>query len=97
MKSLTTTVEIDCPDDAVLIERYALMLREVRALAGAASLESLIDTCELAVLEQGREVSRVTLEHLIQTRLADAEKKGACVDAGAARPRRTAVRASVRS
>jgi hypothetical protein len=97
MKPLTTTVEIVCPDDATLIERYALMLREVRALAGAASLESLIDTCELAVLEQGREVNRATLEHLVQTRLADAEKKGTCVAAPAVGPRRIAVRANGRS
>jgi len=90
MAPLTTTVEISCAEDAALVERYALMLRETRALAATAPLAELIDACELSVLEKGREVNRATLEDLVQRRLADAEKKGDCGGAAVGRPKRTA-------
>ena len=97
MAPLTTTVEITCAEDATLVERYALMLREARALAATTPLAELIDACELSVLEQGREVNRATLQELVQRRLADAEKKGACGGAVVGRPRRTAGRGGARS
>lgn len=76
MNPMTATVEITCPEDAALIERYALMLRESRALAATTPLAELIDVCEMSVIEKGREVNRATLEDLVQQRLRDVEKKG---------------------
>ena len=96
MNVLTATVEITCDEDATLIERYALMLRESRALAATTALSELIDVCEKTVIEKGREVNRATLEELVQQRLYDAEKKGVCGGAGVASRKRIVGRGSVR-
>ena len=82
MSQLTATVEISHPSDVALIERYAMMLGEMRALAEGTSMDKLIDVCELSIIEKGREVSRSSLEQIVQERIAAAEKKGACVCAG---------------
>jgi hypothetical protein len=93
---MTTTIEITCPEDAALIERYALMLRESRALAATTPLSELIDVCEMSVIEKGREVNRATLEELVQQRLRDVEKKGSCVAVAAGKRKRIVVRGSER-
>ena len=76
MSQLTATVEIGHPSEVALLERYALMLREVRALAEATSMDQLIDVCEMSIIEKGREVSRSSLEEMVQERIDAVEKKG---------------------
>ena len=97
MSPLTATVEIGHPSDVALLERYALMLRETRALAEGTPMDELIDVCESSIIEKGREVSRSSLEQIVQERIGAAEKKGACVDAVAVRRKRAVGRGAGRS
>ena len=97
MSQLTATVEIGHPSEVALLERYALMLREVRALAEATSMDQLIDVCEMSIIEKGREVSRSSLEEMVQERIDAVEKKRSCDGADVACRKRVVVRGVGRS
>lgn len=76
MSKLIATIEIGHPSDVQLLEQYALVLREMRALAGEVPLERLLSACETQMVNQGRDANRAALEQVVQERLDDAEKKG---------------------
>jgi hypothetical protein len=75
MSRTTVTLEIDASDEALLRD-YAEFLGELRGLAAAAPDGAVLDVCEEAVIERGREQHRRVLERLVQARLDAAEKKG---------------------
>ena len=75
MSRKTITLEIDSEDED-LLRRYADFLGEMKDLAATAPDGSVLDVCEEAVIEKGREHQRRLLEHAVQARLAAAENKG---------------------
>ena len=75
MSRKTITLEID-PGHEDLLRRYAVFLEEMTDLAATAPDGSVLEVCEDAVIERGREHHRRLLEHAVQARLGAAEKKG---------------------
>ena len=75
MSRKTITLEIDSAHED-LLRRYADFLGEMTDLAATAADGSVLDACEEAIIEKGREHQRRLLEHAVQVRLDAAEKKG---------------------
>jgi hypothetical protein len=75
MARKTITLEIDSESED-LLRRYAVFLEEMSDLAATAPDGSVLDTCEEAIIEKGREQQRLILQHATQARLGLAEKKG---------------------
>jgi hypothetical protein len=75
MPRKSITLEID-PQHEDLLRRYAAFLEEMTDLAATAPDGSVLDACENAVIERGREQQRRVLERAVQARLDAAEKKG---------------------
>jgi hypothetical protein len=69
------TLEIDAEDEG-LIRGYASFVGEMKDLAATAPDGSVLDACEEAVIEQGREHQRRLLRQAAQARVDAAEKKG---------------------
>ena len=69
------TLEIDAEDED-LIRGYADFVGEMKDLAATAPDGSVLDVCEEAVIEKGREHQRRLLQRAAQARLDAAEKKG---------------------
>jgi hypothetical protein len=70
---LTLEIEAEHED---LLRRYADFLAEMKELAATAPEGSVLDVCEEAVIDKGREQQRHLLEQTVQARLEHAEKKG---------------------
>ncbi len=75
MMRKTVSLEID-PAHEPLLRQYAYFLEEMDYLAATAPDGSVLDTCEEAVIEKGREQQRLVLERVAQARLDAVEKKG---------------------
>ena len=75
MSRKTITLGID-PRHEDLLRRYANFLEEMTDLAATAPDGSVLEVCEDAIIEKGREQQRRLLESAVQARLGDAEKKG---------------------
>jgi hypothetical protein len=75
MSRKTITLEIDA-DHENLLRRYADFLEEMRELAAVAPDGSVLEVCEEAVINRGREQQRRVLERAVQARTDAAEKKG---------------------
>ena len=75
MSRTTITLEID-PDHEELLRRYAVFLEEMSDLAATAPDGSVLQVCEDAVVEKGRDLHRRVLEQAVQARIDSAEKKG---------------------
>jgi hypothetical protein len=75
MSRMTITLEID-PAHESLLRDYAVFLAEMKQLAAAAPHGTVLDTCEKAVVHQGREHQRRVLEMAVEARVQDSEKKG---------------------
>lgn len=75
MPRTTITLEID-PEHEGLLRRYADFLGEMKELAATAPDGSVLDACEEAIIEKGREQQRLLLEHAARARLEAAEKRG---------------------
>ncbi len=69
------TLEIDAEDED-LIRGYANFVGEMKDLAATTPDGSVLDVCEEAVIEKGREQQRRLLQRAVQDRLQAAEKKG---------------------
>lgn len=75
MSRKTVTLEID-DEHEDLLRHYASFLEEMKDLAAVAPDGSVLDVCEEAVIEKGREQQRRVLQQAVQARLDAAEKKG---------------------
>ena len=73
MSRKTITLEVD-PELEDLLKRYADFLGEMKDLAAAAPDGSVLEVCEEAVVERGREHQRRLLERAVASRVAAAEK-----------------------
>jgi hypothetical protein len=68
-------LEIDAEDED-LIRGYAGFVGEMKDLAAITPEGSVLDVCEEAVIDRGREHQRRLLQRAVQARLDAAEKKG---------------------
>ena len=75
MSRKIVTLEIDAQHED-LLRRYADFLGEMSDLAAAAPDGSVLDVCEDAIIEKGRQQQRLLLQHAAQARIDAAEKKG---------------------
>ncbi len=75
MTPKTVSLEID-PAHEPLLRQYANFLEEIDHLAATSPDGSVLDTCEEAVIEKGREQQRLALQRAVQARIEAAEKKG---------------------
>ena len=75
MSRKIVSLEID-PEHEDLLRQYASFLGEIKDLAASAPDGSVLDACEDAVIENGREQQRRLLQQAVQARLAAAEEKG---------------------
>ena len=75
MSRTTITLEIDSSHESLLRD-YAAFLDEMKQLAATAAPGAVLDTCERAVVQEGREHQRRVLEAAVEARVQDAEKKG---------------------
>lgn len=75
MSRKIVTLEIDSAHED-LLRHYANFLEEMTDLAATAPDGSVLEVCEDAVIEKGREHQRRVLQQAVQSRLDAAEKKG---------------------
>jgi hypothetical protein len=75
MSRKTVVLEVDSEYED-LLRQYADFLAEMMDLAGSAPDGSVLEACEDAVIENGREHQKRLLERAVQSRLDGAEKKG---------------------
>lgn len=89
---MATTITIEIPAQAESFVRQALALHEeLQNLALAAPDGNVLDACEAAIVEKGRDLNARILAEAVTRRIEAAEKKGRrSAPAPAAEPRRTA-------
>ena len=76
MSRKTIMLDVD-PDLESLVRDYAAYLDEMKHLAASCPGGRVLDACEQAVVEKGREHQLRALQKAVQGRVDDAEKKGA--------------------
>jgi len=88
------TITIEIPADHEVLVRQLLALQdELDQLALSAPDGTVLDTCELAVLDKGRQLNTDILAQAVARRVTAAEKKGRrSGPAPVAEPRKTAGR-----
>jgi hypothetical protein len=72
----TITIRVTSAAEEVLVERALAMARDLNELAGAAPAGQVLDRCEEAAVEKGREFTRQALEQAVAQRIEAAQKKG---------------------
>jgi hypothetical protein len=80
----TITITVTSAAEETLVEQALAMARDLDELAGAAPTGQILDRCEEAAVEKGREFTRKTLEQTLAKRLETAQKKGRRSDAASA-------------
>ncbi len=86
----TVTIEIPAASEA-LVRRLLALHEELQALALSAPDGTVLDACEAAVLDKGRDLCKQVLAEAVAGRVAAVEKKGhRAAPATADKPRRTA-------
>ena len=72
----TITITVTSAAEETLVERALAMARDLNDLAGAAPAGQVLDCCEEAAVEKGREFTRQALEQAVAHRIDAAQKKG---------------------
>jgi hypothetical protein len=86
----TVTIEIPATSEA-LVRRLLALHEELRALALSAPDGTVLDACETAVVERGRDLCKQVLADAVTRRVEVAEKRGRrSAPVPADEPRRTA-------
>jgi hypothetical protein len=81
----TITITVTSAAEESLVEQALAMVRDLDELAGTAAAGQILDRCEEAAVEKGREFTRKALEQAVGKRLDAGQKKGRrCAAAGAA-------------
>lgn len=91
----TLTITVTSAVEEGMVERALAMARDLQELAQTVADGHVLDRCEEAAVDQGREFTRQALEQVIAARLASAEKKGrrsAAVAAGCSASTKVVVR-----
>jgi hypothetical protein len=91
------TVTIEVPADSVaLVQQLLALHQEMESLALTAADGTVLDACELAILEKGPNLSASILSQAVARRVEAAEKKGRRSEsAPVGEPRRTAAKPRV--
>jgi hypothetical protein len=74
MPRKTITLEVDSENEG-LLRRYAEFVEEMNDLAATAPEGSVLEVCEDAVVERGREHQRRLLERAVASRVEAVEKR----------------------
>src|SRR5260370_24586284 len=91
MTRTTVTLEVNSPEQEVLLRQYHGLLLELEQLALSAPEGQILDVCEAAVLKGCQDISRKTLHQLVQQRIEALEKNvSRCAPVTAARHAQTA-------
>ena len=72
----TMTITVNSEAEKIAVQSALAMTREVQAAAESAAPGTILHQCELAALEGGRELTRNTLEQVLQQNADEAQKKG---------------------
>jgi hypothetical protein len=98
MSAITVTFEVSSPEQEALLRQYHGLLLELEQLAMSAPAGQVLDLCEAAVVQGGQDVSRATLQQVVQQRIDALEKKGRrCGPVPAVGRGKTAARPNARS
>jgi hypothetical protein len=74
--SRTITLAVNSPEQEALIRQFHALVTEMEQLALAAPEGRVLEQCEAAILERGRQVNRQVLQQAVQQRIDALEKKG---------------------
>ena len=80
----TITITVTSAAEETAVEQALAMARDLNELAGIAPAGQILDRCEEAAVEKGREFTRKMLEQALRKRLDAAQKKGRRSDAAPA-------------
>ncbi len=76
MDAKTVILEVQTPEQALLLRNFHAYVMELDQLALNAPDGEVLDQCELAAVTKGQDINRQTLEQAVQRRINAAEKKG---------------------
>jgi hypothetical protein len=85
-------IRVNNPAEALVVEQALAMVRELNRVCATAPDGQVLAQAELLAVSQGRELTRTTLEAVLNEQAEEVEKKGRRLDgARAAKSERTAV------
>ena len=91
-------IRVESPEEALVVEQALAMYREVRKAAADAPDGQVLSIAERLAVTRGRELTRRSLESVLQEEAREGEKKGArCGPVRAAAPANIVERKSDRS
>lgn len=70
-------VRVENPQEALIVEQALAMYRELRGAAAAAADGEVLSVAERLAMTRGRELTRRSLEVVLQEEARASEKKGA--------------------
>jgi hypothetical protein len=76
MSRTSITLEVSSPEQAALLRHFHALVVEMEQLALSAPEGQVLDRCEAAIVERGRQVNRQVLQQAVQQRIEALEKKG---------------------
>ncbi len=80
-------IRVESPAEALIAEQALAMYREMRRAAAAAADGEVLSVAESLAVARGRELTRRSLETVLQEEIAGIEKKGACAKLSVRRAR----------
>lgn len=80
-------IRVNSPLEALVVEQALAMVREMKRAADAAPDGKVLDQAETIAVSQGRELTRKSLEAVLNEQAQEVEKKGRRADAVGAAPR----------
>lgn len=87
-------IRVNSPLEALVVEQALAMVREMKRAADAAPDGKVLDQAETIAVSQGRELTRKSLEVVLNDQAQEVEKKGRRADAVGAEPRANIVGAT---
>jgi len=69
-------VRVENPQEALVVEQALAMYRELRSAAATVADGEVLSTAESLAVARGRELTRKSLETVLQAEIEAAEKKG---------------------
>ena len=98
MDASTETVSITVSSEAekIAVRSALAMVRELESAARSDAPGTVLDRCEHVALEAGRELTRSTLEQVLQQSADEAQKKGIPPDVASIASKRVSTRPATR-
>jgi hypothetical protein len=69
-------IRVENPQEALIVEQALAMYREMRSAAAAAPDGQVLSTAESLAVARGRDLTRKSLEAVVQEEIESQEKKG---------------------